>query len=637
PQVVLDENREPVKLNIDIAFGDVDGDGETNLVLVAPNARGTPLGSGRAYVLGNPYLHQYGGQRWSREASDVFVGAVLGAVLNHVLLADYDGDGYPDLFFSQPGLALAILIAATQYTPEQFLAATAFATVFLLPGGPFFGGGGSLADAVTLGALLLLDYGGPMAFFDWTGDGEGDLLFGDEGSIGVIGGPLDSAVGAMLRLRFPGEPWFGKDIAGYGDFAREETDRCYRSCLGASAPTPDGPARIILIAPNFAYNLRAQQAELGSAQVESEFIDISPDDPTIVAIEGLRYGRLGYDMAFGDLNGDGVLDLVIGEPGAPSVAGMDPSDETGAVYVVLGPLEGGNIDEITVRRYTGIAAGDRFGGGVAIHDVNDDGIPDIHVTAAGVDESRGEDVGAFYTFLGAAPTITSVRASGDVLIIEGDNLDPNVFVDGERALIVSYSPTEMQVFAAGDAVEVRGVFGNASVALERVVELVPDWNLVGWSGATAVSEATASIAGQFSTLMTWDAAAKAFLRFDAAAPAIVNTLSELNSGDGVWLFVTDPAGAAWTQPAISGARSVDLLSGFNLVMWTGPDGMPVADAVAGLGDALNAVFRWDTEADEFLIYGPGRPDFLNTAKTLNSGEGLWIDVSRAIRWEQPAP
>lgn len=47
------------------------------------------------------------------------------------------------------------------------------------------------------------------------------------------------------------------------------------------------------------------------------------------------------------------------------------------------------------------------------------------------------------------------------------------------------------------------------------------------------------------------------------------------------------------------ARTVALQSGFNLVMWTGPDGALVTEAVAGLGDALEALFTWDAAAQQF--------------------------------------
>ena len=97
------------------------------------------------------------------------------------------------------------------------------------------------------------------------------------------------------------------------------------------------------------------------------------------------------------------------------------------------------------------------------------------------------------------------------------------------------------------------------------------------------------------------------------------------------------AGATWTQPAFAGARSVPLRAGFNLVMWTGPDGTQVEDAVAGLGGALTILFTYDAASQQFLSFSPSAPAFLNSAVVLNNGDGVWIEVNANTTWEQPAP
>ena len=178
---------------------------------------------------------------------------------------------------------------------------------------------------------------------------------------------------------------------------------------------------------------------------------------------------------------------------------------------------------------------------------------------------------------------------------------------------------------------------QVSGRLEREVALVEGWNLVGWTGATAIGEATASIAGQFSALFTWNAQGGEFQSFNPTAPTFLNTLSELTTGDGVWLRVGDPSGATWVQPDLSAARVVPLVPGFNLVMWTGPDGMPVGDAIAGLEDTLVAIFTWDASVQAFLSFKPGAPAFLNSLSELHNGDGVWIEVSGAATWNQPAP
>ena len=171
----------------------------------------------------------------------------------------------------------------------------------------------------------------------------------------------------------------------------------------------------------------------------------------------------------------------------------------------------------------------------------------------------------------------------------------------------------------------------------RTVELEPGWNLVGWTGETAPAEATASIEGEFGSLWTWDAGTQSFRNFlPGPAGALVSSLTDLRLGDGVWILVTNPGGAAWEQPAFSGSRSVDLAPGFNLVMWTGADGTPVADAVASLGATLEVLFTYDALSDRFLSHRPAAAVLTPPGMELNFGDGVWVRVSSATTWEQPA-
>lgn len=170
----------------------------------------------------------------------------------------------------------------------------------------------------------------------------------------------------------------------------------------------------------------------------------------------------------------------------------------------------------------------------------------------------------------------------------------------------------------------------------QLVPLAAGWNLVGWSGATSLADATVSIAGQFSSMFTWDASNQKFRLFNASALPFLNTLTELTLGDGVWLRVSDPSGATWEQPAFNAARTVALLAGFNLVMWTGPDGTAVTDAIAGFESSVDAVFAWDAAGQRFLSFRPSALPFLNDLELLNAGDVVWLSMSAAATWDQPA-
>ena len=166
--------------------------------------------------------------------------------------------------------------------------------------------------------------------------------------------------------------------------------------------------------------------------------------------------------------------------------------------------------------------------------------------------------------------------------------------------------------------------------------LTPGWSLVGWLGNTPVEEASADILDSFDSIFTWDPSADEFLSYRPSAPAFLNTLDEISQGDAVFIFVTEPSGTFWPQPDFAAPRTVALADGFNLVLWTGPSGTPIEDAIESIIDQVNAVFAWDRVTQSFLTFRPGAPAFLNTATTIDFGEGVWVDMSAPATWEQPS-
>ena len=176
---------------------------------------------------------------------------------------------------------------------------------------------------------------------------------------------------------------------------------------------------------------------------------------------------------------------------------------------------------------------------------------------------------------------------------------------------------------------------EAAPVAERTVALAPGFNLVGWTGDESIGavEATAAIPGA-TAIFGFNALTQQFRSYRPEGLAILNTLAEIAPGSAVWVQVAEAS--TWTQPTPQVAQVLSLESGFNLVVWTGPSGEPVEVAVASLGSALTAAFRYEAATRGFSSYGPGRPAFLNTLAALNYGDGLYVQVSRAVTWEQPA-
>ncbi len=138
----------------------------------------------------------------------------------------------------------------------------------------------------------------------------------------------------------------------------------------------------------------------------------------------------GYSVSdAGDINGDGIDDIVIGAPG---FTGNDPAATTtpGNVYVVFGTQAGfaDDFDLSTLNgtngfAINGIAADDLAGFSVSgAGDVNGDNIDDLIIGAVGAD-TNGDDAGASYVVFGFqggfAPSIDLANLGTNGVTING--------------------------------------------------------------------------------------------------------------------------------------------------------------------------------------------------------------------------
>ncbi len=109
--------------------------------------------------------------------------------------------------------------------------------------------------------------------------------------------------------------------------------------------------------------------------------------------------KIGTSLATGDINGDGIDDLIIGA----GSAGTGNANGPGHVYVIFGKdttyseaFSLSNLDGTNGFIITGETNGDNFGQSVATGDVNNDGYDDILIGA-----SNYEDVNGIYSANGA--------------------------------------------------------------------------------------------------------------------------------------------------------------------------------------------------------------------------------------------
>lgn len=139
---------------------------------------------------------------------------------------------------------------------------------------------------------------------------------------------------------------------------------------------------------------------------------------------GAQFGRA---VAFGDINGDGRADLVVGAPGER----VGPAVAAGGINVLFGTTAGltaAPSQHVTQGNGTeGLAeTGDLFGAAIAVGDVDGDGWADVVVGAPGEDAGAIVDSGVVHLLRGSA---SGLSATGDQVFSQAGPVPGNVEAD----------------------------------------------------------------------------------------------------------------------------------------------------------------------------------------------------------------
>ena len=410
-----------------VASGDVNGDGTADIIVGAFAADGPDASrpdAGEAYVIFGPPT------RWGKiidlaaaQPDVTILGADSGDSLGFALAAgDVNGDGIDDILVGalladgpnnqRPNAGEAYVIFGSPSLPE---------TIDIASG---------QQDLTIFGDEEDDRLGVALASGDANGDARADILVGAF----LTDGPQNARYqGGEAYLIFGSPSLSGtRDmaLAGYdlAVIAADDDDQLGHH-LAMGDLNDDGLDDLILAAfradgPN---NAREDSGEVyvlfGSPSLAGA-LDLASSPPDVVVTAADAGDDLGGAVASGDVNGDGIADLLIGAPRADGPANTRGS--AGEAYVIFGsPSLAGTFDIAQSQQAVtilGADASDRLGASMASGDVNGDGTADIILGAETADGRRNakRDAGEVYVVLGSpalGPTLDIAESAQSATVL----------------------------------------------------------------------------------------------------------------------------------------------------------------------------------------------------------------------------
>jgi hypothetical protein len=258
---------------------------------------------------------------------------------------------------------------------------------------------------------------------DINKDGIADMLIGAPGANSGAG----KTYVVFGKANGWDSPFFLSTLNGTNGFALDGVapqDNSGSSVSAAGDINNDGIADIIIGAPYANAEAGKTYVVFGKASgwTSSILLDML-DGANGFALDGAE-GHSGTSVSAGDVNSDGIADILIGAPSANSYAGK--------TYVVFGKADGwtsppslGTLDGNNGFVLDGVSSYEESGTSVsAAGDVNNDGIADILIGASGANAGAGKT----YVVFGKASGWTNTISLGTLDGTNGFELDGGVSV-----------------------------------------------------------------------------------------------------------------------------------------------------------------------------------------------------------------